>query len=556
MTSKRKCILSKTIRRLIGSSSDDRAFELAIDNSSDMCLIVNLDGVVVYANKSYLRTMLTKKDFIIGRPLKDTQGDIGDINDLILTLKEHEGELSYNKTNRKADGSVFNEITRSFLIDDKVFILSRNEMEDRQREVHLIKAAKRDKLTNALNRNAFEEITSDAFKLRDESGEDYEVGVVFIDLDDFKPINDTYGHDAGDMLLIEVVRRLKSVCDDYDSVSRLGGDEFVCTLPISKNTEELKLKVSRMLDAVNEDFKFEDFKFNVNCSIGVASYPSDGKSVDDVLKASDLAMYNSKRQGKNRITFYDHSLLEDQDEQKKLAEDLVCALKLNDVRVALMPVVNALGEPVYHDAMLRWNCPDRGEVAPIDFIEAAVEFGYMDSIYDYTLSKISSNKSIMDQLEKGISISIKIEGVDINRSDFLNYISDKIDRYGIDRSSIIVRVDEQIIASSIDKVVANINKLERFGIRVCLDDFCSGEISIFDRMNIVSTFAKLPREIVNDLIIKNRNRHILHSAISIASAMNTGIVIEGVKCMDSYNLFINSGISYLQGQYVADIIEV
>lgn len=535
---------------------------LLFNQSADSILVASKDGIITSANPSFFKKTGYTLDDVVGQHISFCSTGIdASFNEAFQSATDGEGVATLEIITEKSDKTSIPELcTISTIYKDNeiksVVLFARDISEQKERENRLIREAKHDKLTGVYNREGFNSRLTSAIETLDAHKDEcagMEVGIVFLDLDEFKPVNDTYGHDVGDSLLIAVAERLKESIGELDTVARLGGDEFVAIFPMCHGKEDLLEKSKKILYAMREPVHTDAVDLTIKCSIGAASYPSDAQNQEQLIKASDVAMYQAKSAGKNQIRVYDEEFKSQDQEFEELAAQLEEATSEDELDIALRPVYNDAGDVYYFDILLRWFKSDE-EVSPHKLVKVAEKHDKMQSLYDFILRKLAFSPKIKKLMSESALFSIKIEEKAIKSDSFSELLLEKLDALGIPKTQIIIRVDEPVVAANYKAAVANINHLETQGVKVCLDDFCTGEFSILSRLAICSTFAKLPRELVNEMIKDPNKAHSLGAIFALAEAMGCVIVIEGIESEDAYRTFGEHGARYLQGDFLSRVL--
>ncbi len=555
------------LAQLVGISQESAEYiqqlelsTLLFNQSEDSILVADPNGVITSANPSYYKkTGYTANEVVgsqLGVGIRVAEHCIGTYIELAITS----GVSSVEGLTERADSTIFPELyTITPIIKDgqikSLVMFARDISVQKEREGKLIREVKRDTLTGVFNRSGFDGQLASAIKGLDALGEstDYQVGLVFLDLDEFKPVNDTYGHDIGDRLLIAVADRLNDCVGEVDTVARLGGDEFVCIFPLCKNKDDLKEKAQTILDAMRTPVETDVVNLTIKCSIGAACYPSDADTQELLLKASDVAMYQAKMAGKNQIRVYDAEFKTMEQELEELSVALEKAAAENLLSLAFRPVYSDGGDVFYFDVLLRWF-HEGEEIPPFKFVKVAEMYGLMQQLYDFTLRQMAFSPVVKRMLASGAQFSIKFEEKAVKNDQFAQSLVDHLASLSIPKEQIIVRVDEQVVAANYKASLSNINYLEESGVKVCLDDFCVGDFSILNRIALKSSFAKLPRELVKEMTSDRNKVHVLASIFALASAMDTVIVIEGVESREAYKLFGEYGAQFMQGDYLSEVI--
>lgn len=533
---------------------------LLFNQSEDSILVATPDGKITSANPSYYRKTGYSQETVAGSHLGFGLTVTDQCFSYYVEKAIANGVSSVEGVSERSDSTMFPEIyTITPIMKDghikSIVLFARDISVQKEREGQLIREVKRDKLTGVFNRSGFDGQLKSAIQSFDSfsSQQEFQVGLVFLDLDEFKPVNDTYGHDIGDRLLIAVAERLKECVGEIDTVARLGGDEFVCIFPVCKDKNDLESKAQNILDAMRTPVKTDAVNLTIKCSIGAACYPIDASNQEELLKASDVAMYQAKTAGKNQIRVYDAQFKSIEQEFEELSIALEKAANNNELTLAFRPVFNDGGEVFYFDVLLRWF-HEGVEVPPAKFIQVAEMYGLMQQLYDFTLRQLAFSPAVKRMLEAGALFSIKFEEKAIKDDGFAHELVNRLMALSLPKEKIIVRVDEQVVAVNYKAALSNINYLEEYGVKVCLDDFCVGDFSILNRIALKSSFAKLPRELVNEMAADANKAHALVSIFALASAMDTVIVIEGIESAQSYKMFGEYGAQFMQGDYLSGVI--
>ncbi len=535
---------------------------LLFNQSADSILVSTPDGVITSANPAFFKKTGFSQDDVLGQVIGFNSTGIDEsFEGSFNRAMSDDGVATLEIITEKKDKTSIPELCTISPIykDDEiksVVVFARDISEQKERENRLIREAKHDKLTGVYNREGFDSRLNSAIETLNAHSDDCtgkEVGVVFLDLDEFKPVNDTYGHDVGDSLLIAVAERLKESIGELDTVARLGGDEFVAVFPMCDGKKDLQEKAKRILYAMREPVVTDAVTLTIKCSIGAAAYPSDAQNQEELIKASDVAMYQAKSAGKNQIRIYDEHFKTEDQEFEALSELIEHAAVEDEFDIALRPVYNDSGDVYYFDILLRWF-RDEGEIKPAKLVKVAEKHDQMQLLYDFILRKLAFSPKIKQLMAENALFSIKLEEKAIKSDSFSEQLLEKLDNLGIPKSQIVIRVDEPIVAKNYKVAVANINHLEMNGVKVCLDDFCTGEFSILSRLSICSTFAKLPRELVNEMIRDKNKAHSLGAIFALAEAMGCVIVIEGIESEDAYKTFAEHGARYLQGDFLSRVL--
>lgn len=402
-----------------------------------------------------------------------------------------------------------------------------------------------DALTGLPNREVFLDRVNQAIRTAVRNDEKH-MGLLFIDLDKFKPVNDTHGHDVGDAVLKEIASRIKSCLRTTDVVARHGGDEFVALLPKLRSKEDSQLVAARMLDACAKPIYINGLECRLGASIGIAIWPKDGINCAQLIKAADTAMYQGKHNGRNSIRFFDPMMNEQAKNRANTESELRVALRENQFRLFYQPQFSAVtGELIGVEALIRWFHPQRGMVSPAHFIPVAEETNLIGSIGEWVMQEAAEQGRRW--LDKGIEIKI---AVNISAKQFVEDLPDKIEavlqRAGFLASLFEIELTESFVLSDMDKAKTIINRLRTLGVRVSIDDFGTGYSSLAYLQHIDFDTLKIDKSFVcgeNGTF----DARMIATFVAIARTLGLDTLAEGVETHDSLERLKKLGCQSWQG---------
>ncbi len=417
-----------------------------------------------------------------------------------------------------------------------------------------------DSLTGLSNRTGFYkmvcEIQSEAVATNNR------YALFFIDLDDFKDLNDAFGHDFGDQVLKQAAMRYRDLCTDNVRIARLGGDEFI--LILFPATDGLIHEIiDQLLSLNNEKLRIQGKDIYLPASVGVAIYPDHAMDYETVIQYSDIAMYNAKKEGKMRYKIFDSSLFHILMDKVKLSEDIRIALEEKQFVVYYQPEIDAItGEITYLEALIRWKHPDKGMVSPMEFIPLAEDIGMIPMIGVYVLKEVLEfkkrlNRMGYDKLPISINVSIK----QMIEKNFIEEFSKIVQDAGIEPSQIILEITESIFIDSFEEINEKLNLLKQKGFHIALDDFGTGYSSLSYLMRLPIQILKIDKYFIAEVIENHLSRSLIISIIEIAHNLGLKVVAEGVESKEQKDFLTKNGCDYIQGYYYsqplaeADLIE-
>jgi len=426
-------------------------------------------------------------------------------------------------------------------------ITQRKEAEE---QIHQL--AYYDALTNLPNRRLLLNRLSHAMTASARSGEH---GVIlFIDLDNFKTLNDTKGHDIGDMLLIEAARRLQSCVRGGDTVARLGGDEFVVMLgSLSAEAEqaatEAKAAGENIRESLSQPYYLRDFEHHSSCSIGISLFRAHDISVEDLLKRADTAMYEAKTAGRNALRFFDPHMQAVLEARVILETDLHYALSEQQFDLFFQIQVNAANQPIGIEALLRWMHPTRGLVMPAEFVPLAEETGLILPIGQWVLEtacaqiKAWETHSLAGRLQLAVNVSAR----QFHQPDFVERMCETLKRTGADPARLKLELTESVVLGNIDDTVAKMHELKRIGVRFSMDDFGTGYSSLSYLTQLPLDQLKIDRSFVRNLGIKHSDAVIVQTIIGMAGSLGIEVISEGVETNEQRAFLERAGCMAYQG---------
>jgi len=382
---------------------------------------------------------------------------------------------------------------------------------------------------------------------------------LFIDLDSFKMVNDKYGHDIGDKVLIEVASRLKALLRTEDILSRMSGDEFaIMLLNLRENEKDTALQVKRkcenIIKNIAKDFLIDEFKINIGASIGVKIFPDNEKSVHDVIVHADTAMYQAKNSGKNRYVFFDKEI-ELQLRQLSLLEDEIrLAIENSQFEFYLQPKINIEQNSICGaEALIRWIHPTKGTLLPNSFLRVAGNMGLIPQITKLALHNVCQFMSENREIFTGI-ISININSHELLESNFEKELINILNRYNIDANRIELEILEDDLIKDFDTIIEKIHKLKALGIKFSIDDFGTGYSSITYLKRLPVNSLKVDRNFTQNLHEKS-NQVLMKMMINMAKTFNMKTIIEGVEEKEHLDFIRDAGADVYQGFYFSKAVD-
>lgn len=469
-----------------------------------------------------------------------------DVDNVLLGLKVDERTAELSERNRELNRAV-EEVTHA---------------KNRLRQLAYF-----DSLTALPNRRLFAEQL--ALLLRVAKREKYYVALLFLDLDNFKRINDSLGHSAGDLVLQEVGLRLSECMRDSDlvsrctvtdsriGVSRLGGDEFTVVLNNVKNAKTVAAVAERLLAALAVPIAIEGHELVVTPSIGVAVAPRDGDDVETLLKHADTAMYHAKTAGKNSYKYYSKKMMGTGVERLKLESDLRRAIEREELILHYQPQVDLdTGDVVGAEAMVRWNRPQAGLVPPLKFIPLAEEMGLIVDLGRWVLSEACRQMKAFQQ--KGLylpRIAVNVSSLQFNQA-FIDYVDSALTEMQLGPEFLELELTEGIIMSDANASIEVLQTLKRLGVSLSVDDFGTDYSSLSYLSRFPLDELKIDRSFVTELASSENSRALVRAIIAMGKSLGLRLVAEGVENFEQYSFLKNHGLKVIQGYLFSKALPV
>lgn len=407
--------------------------------------------------------------------------------------------------------------------------------------------AYRDPLTGLSNRRSFEQKVEAA--LEEAKTSNYRFSLLFVDLDRFKIINDTYGHDVGDQFLIEVSKRLNRCLRDGDVIARLGGDEFTALLKPStcEITEEVG---KRIIHTLEEPLNINGIEIFATPSIGISFFPDDGDSASDLIKMADTAMYQAKNDGGNSYRFHDNALINRNDSRLCIENHLRKALENNEFSLHYQPKLNLKTQQIMGvEALLRWDNPYLGSLSPDKFIPIAEESGLIIPIGRWVLE--AACQQLCSWSDMGINdlpISVNLSFRQFRKPGLIKSIDQLLKRYGVSPELLELEITESM-TMDIEIATNLLCEMKELGVRISMDDFGTGYSSFNHLKHFPLDYIKVDKSFVNDIGYNNQSEYIVKSIFMMSKAIGFKVIAEGVETMDQYAILNKLDCDGIQGYF-------
>ena len=493
-------------------------------------------GVVVFIIYSLLAFLLASSlQRLISEPIKS----------LALSMQTISQEKNYShrvqKSSNDALGSLFdsfNEMLTEIEIRDQELMSS---------EANLEYLANHDPLTQVANRLLFhdrlEHSLARAKRMKSR------LAVLFIDLDRFKNINDSLGHDIGDKVLCVVVERLNVLVRDADTLARVGGDEFVIILDQIKKANDVGRYVQKLLREMSQTIEIADQKVHVTASVGVSLYPENGEDADSLMRTADIAMYQTKNNGGNHYQFYSPDMNIDARESLLLENQLREALQKKQLVLYYQPQIDLkTGRLVGFEALIRWNHPEIGIVSPLDFIPLAEESGLIVPIGEWVLyAACKQMKKIQEKWQLPLTIAVNLSARQFIHPSLVQTVAEVLYRTKLKPRCLELEITESMVMGNIDQSISKMNEFKKMGVQLAIDDFGTGYSSLEYLKKFPLSKLKIDQSFVRELGTDSNDTAIVNSVIALGKSMSLEVIAEGIETIEQLDLLKKEGCDQGQG---------
>jgi diguanylate cyclase (GGDEF)-like protein/PAS domain S-box-containing protein len=534
-----------------------RLWAKVFEGSNEAIMITDADFKVVSVNQAYQTIMGFTEAEVVGT---DSQAvgikfnTYSFFRNLVSVLNETghwQGELN----NQRKNGEIFPSWYSISLLNNahgkpENYVAIFNDItEYKNSRAQIDFLAHHDNLTGLPNRVLLNDRLEMAINAGTRQGE--KVGVLFLDLDRFKNVNDSLGHSVGDQLLIETAKRLSATIRTGDTVSRLGGDEFVVLFPKIKDEASLADLTIKLRDILQFPYNVGGISLHVTPSIGIAIFPDDGDTVNTLIKNADAAMYLAKEKGRNNYQFYTPLLNSRTLDRLKLESDLRLALEQNSFELHYQPQVFANSGKLWGaEALVRWRHSERGLVSPADFIPLAEETGLIIPLGEWVFEQAARQVTAWrKQGMPNLVVSVNISAVQFRKDDFVDSIKTILEEEGAVANSLELELTESILMHDMESSIQTLNDLRELGFRIAIDDFGTGFSSLNYLRRLPVNVLKIDQSFVREMVIEKASLAIVESIISLAHSLGKETIAEGVETQAELDILTQRNCRLIQGYY-------
>ena len=418
-----------------------------------------------------------------------------------------------------------------------------------QRTAELRDAALRDALTGLANRTKFNERLEHA--LARASGNQNEApAVLLIDLDSFKAVNDSLGHQAGDQLVRAVAKRLEAAVRETDCVARLGGDEFAI-LQSTPNVggEDVSSRAKTLFGLMQEPFEIDGNRLPIRMSCGIAISPQDGNTATELMKHADLALYRAKAEGRNCYRFFEEDMDRQTRQRRLIAGELKQAIAENQFVLYYQPIVDAAtGNVASYEALIRWNHPERGVLPPFEFLPVAEHTGLIGPMGKWVVEQACADAL---QFPDEVGVAVNVSAIQFSRNSLLTTVHESLSRTGLRPSRLKLEIVESVVLRNSESVIRTLDQLHELGVKIAMDDFGTGYSSLSNLRMFPFDCVKLDRSFVRDAPDCQESMGIIQVVAMLGQCLNLELTAEGVETKAHLDCVIDAGFDNTQGYYHA-----
>jgi diguanylate cyclase (GGDEF)-like protein/PAS domain S-box-containing protein len=541
--------------KMMNNKEQIEILNLLLNSTMEGIVVFNEERYAVQANRNFAKLFGYTDEEVIGKRAFDF---IAEESFPMVKEKMRIGDQEpYEALMQRKDGSKFWAMLRgkdSIISGEKVRISAIIDISQlKEKEEKILYLANHDYLTGTYNRRYFQETLSQKINYLMSIG--HYGALLFIDLDDFKEINDMFGHDVGDMVLVEMTRRLKEGSNESSIVARIGGDEFVIllnldTMSVNEAAFKAEIVAENMLEKIKKPFILEGKETMINASIGIAIIDH-YSNVTDLMKFADIAMYQAKKTGKNRIVFFDKVLQDNLEKRVHTISSLRKAIQQNSFKLLFQKQIklNKNGDEVIGvEALIRWM--DQGKlVSPNNFIPLAEESGLIIKIGDFVLKEVCTLLQKWKELpeKRDWRISVNISTIQFEEKIFVQKIRELLENYQIEPRKLRLEITENLLMHNMDESLMKINQLKRVGVTLSIDDFGTGFSSLMYLKKLPVDELKIDRSFISNVDSNEGDKIIVETIATLGKKFGLEVIAEGVENKKQLEVLQHFGIERIQG---------
>ncbi|PAU65755.1 two-component system response regulator [Pseudomonas sp. PIC25] len=538
-----------------------RLLQRSLEASYNGMLICDARGAdlpIIYVNPAFERITGYSAKEALGRNCRFLQGDERDqpgVEEIRRCLRE-KSDVNVVLRNFRKDGSPFwNNLYIAPVPDEHGeithFIGVQNDISEQKRyETELAYNASHDVLTGLPNRALLEDRLIQGCRISQRYNRS--LAVMFIDLDGFKPINDTMGHSVGDQILIEVARRMSQQVRPGDTVARLGGDEFIVLLPDLARDEDVLLVAERLIDSLARPYRAQGIDLHITASIGITLSDGEVEQPMQLIQQADLAMYKAKQQGRNNYQWYTTDLNQKVSERVALRNELQKAIEGKDFELYYQPQIDGRsGRITGVEALLRWHHAEQGLIPPAQFVPVAEDTGQIIPLSLWVLSTACQQIRQLNEQGLNLVVAVNVSPLQFQRTNFVDSVQAALQESQLPPTQLELEITETVLLDNAERAIHILHALKGLGVRVSIDDFGTGFSSLNYLKRLPIDKVKIDRSFVHEVISDRHDAAITQGIISMAHHLNLKVTAEGVETEPQYAFLKKSHCDEFQGYFFA-----
>ncbi|MGB0495525.1 MAG: EAL domain-containing protein, partial [Kangiellaceae bacterium] len=535
------------------ASEQIKLFSKAFENSLDIIIILNDKHEIIATNHAFQNITKYSQNEITGVNISSLLTSVdnfeiySEIFSSIVKNKQWKGEAKLVTKNSVKISTLVSATIFSSSNTSQYYVFSISDIsKQKQAERNLKKLANYDQLTELPNRSLLLDRIAHAIVISKRDNK--QLAIFFIDLDRFKQVNDSLGHDTGDKVLTRAAQILKNCCRAEDTVARLGGDEFVVMLENIESVSNINRILQNILEEIKIAFFVENNQVSISASIGVSIYPQDAKTPSDLLKHADIAMYHAKNTGRNNFRYFKEHMNKDAEQRLNLETKLRMAVEQNELHLEYQPQFELTsGKLCGVEALARWTTECGEIIPPSTFIPVAEELGLIIPITENLLPQAIKQVTAWNTQDNALTLAFNLSAVHIYDDSFIPFIEQQINHFPNVAKILEFELTESILMADIDKALKTFQILEKYEIDLALDDFGTGYSSLKYLNSLPINKLKIDMSFVKQIGLSPENDVIIHAIISLAKSLNLSVVAEGIETDLQFKFLKNECVNYAQG---------
>ncbi|WP_301361014.1 putative bifunctional diguanylate cyclase/phosphodiesterase [Stutzerimonas nitrititolerans] len=537
-----------------------RAFNASVlSNAAEGILVVGEDGLINFANPAIAQMLHTSVEALQGTTLLEhlaapQMPQVWRESEFYQhwrsgeTYRLHEAQL-----HTAAGGTLPVALSSSPLPRQQrsMVVIALDMSVVRNLHLQLETQAVTDSLTGLLNRRGFHQALASALARVDRDGR--RMAILYIDLDGFKRINDSLGHDAGDEILCRVARVLETCMRPYDIIARMGGDEFTALLDSLKHPEDAARVAEKLIELISVRHTIDGTEVTLGASVGIAHFPDSGQSVEELLRSADMAMYEAKRAGRQQYRYFSQEMNGRAHARLTMEENLRRAIDKNGFSLAYQPqIILESGKLRGFEALLRWNQDGRGYVQPNVFVPLLEETRLIDRVGKWALREgLRQCRDWREEFGDELVMSFNVSPVQFARAGLLDELRRLLDDYQLDPAQLELEVTEGALMQDLEQSCEKLRQLRRLGVRVAVDDFGTGYSSLAYLRHFELDTLKIDRLFIANMLDSPRDAAVVSTIIDLGRNLELEVIAEGVETLAQRDWLIEHGCQVMQGFLVA-----